>query len=78
VRTETSQDVGHDLSLDIQGLPPAPDDPNLDAALGELDKQADLDQSMRQQQELAREPNVSTGTPDVPRNQPTPAPPSHP
>lgn len=38
-----------DLSVIVQGLPPAPDDPDLEAALAELDAKADRDALMQQQ-----------------------------
>jgi|SRR5271154_3792535 len=58
VHSGTSQRPGRDPALDIQGLPPAPDDPDLEAALSDLDKQADLDQSMRQQHGLDQHPDA--------------------
>jgi hypothetical protein len=65
--SQTSEGPGHDLSLDIQGLPPAPADPDLEAALSDLDKQADLDQLMWQQRGLGQRPPVPTaGSPTAP------------
>jgi hypothetical protein len=63
VHSETSEGPRHDLALDIQGLPPAPDDPDLEAALSVLDKEADLEQSMRQQHGLGQHPPVPTAGP---------------
>ena len=63
VHSETSEVPGRDLALDIQGLPPAPDDPDLEAALSDLDKQADLEQLMRQQHGLGQQPTVPTAGP---------------
>jgi len=48
------------LSLDMQSTPPAPDDPDLEHALSDLDKQADLDQLMSQQRGLGDQPPQST------------------
>jgi hypothetical protein len=67
--SHTSEDPGHDLSLDIQGLPPAPGDPDLEAALSDLDKQADLDQLMWEQHGLGQRPPVpAAGSPAAPRD----------
>ena len=59
VQSEPSTGPGHDLSLDIQGLPPARDDPDLEAALSDLDRQADLEQ----QHGLRQQPVVPTAGP---------------
>ena len=77
VHSETSEGAGHDLALDIKGLPPAPDDPDLEAALSDLDKEADLEQSMRQQHGLGQHPPVPTAGPPaaLPDRQPPDAPP---
>ena len=64
VVSKLSEEPGHDLSIDTQGLPAAPDDPDLEAALSDLDRQADLDQSMRRQHGLGEPPPVpTTGSP---------------
>jgi hypothetical protein len=64
---QTSEGPGHDLSLDIQGLPPAPGDPDLEAALSDLDKQADLDQLLWQQYGFGQRPPVpAAGSPAAP------------
>jgi hypothetical protein len=53
------------LSLDVQSTPPAPDDPDLDRALSDLDRQADLDQLMWQQRGLGEQspPAPTAGPP---------------
>jgi hypothetical protein len=79
--SQTPEGPGHDLSLDIQRLPPAPADPELEAALSDLDKQADLDQLTWQQTELGQRPPVPTAEPPaaLPDGQaPAPAPQSSP
>lgn len=58
-----------DLSLDVQGLSAGRDDPDLEAALNDLDKQADLDELMRRPPEADQPPPL---TPDA---GPSPAPP---
>jgi hypothetical protein len=63
MHSETSVGPRHHLALDIPGLPPAPDDPDLEAALSDLDKQADLDELMRQQHGLGQHPPVPTAGP---------------
>lgn len=65
VLPQISEGPDHDLSLDIQGLPPAPPDPDLEAALSDLDKRADFDQSMRQQHGLDQRPPVPTAGPSA-------------
>jgi hypothetical protein len=56
---QTSEGPGHDLSLDSQGLPPASPDPDLEAALSDLDKRADFDQ----RHSLDQRPPVPTAGP---------------
>jgi hypothetical protein len=48
------------LTLEIQGTPPAPDDPDLEHALSDLDRQADLDQQLWQQRGLGDQPPQSS------------------
>jgi len=69
-----SEGPGHDLSLDVQGLPAASEDPDLEAALGDLDRQAALDNSMREQHGPGEPPGPTAGPPvDVPDgNRPAP------
>jgi hypothetical protein len=77
VHSETSVGPGHGLAIDVQGLPPAPDDPDLEAALSDLDREADREQSMREQQGLSQHPPVPTAGPPAapPGGQPPGAPP---
>jgi hypothetical protein len=64
VTAKSAKGTGPDLSLDVQGLPAAPDDPDLEAALSDLDRQADLDHSMREQH-VPGEPLVPAAGPPV-------------
>lgn len=64
----------HDPSLETQALPPAPGDPDLEAALDALDNQADRDQSIWQQQELGQPPTTAVlpdGQAPIPPQQPS-------
>lgn len=47
-----------DPARDVQDLPPAQGDPELEAALSDLDKQAELDESMRRQPAPGQQPPV--------------------
>ncbi|MDT5202262.1 MAG: hypothetical protein QOE52_2884 [Mycobacterium sp.] len=66
VTAKPAEVPGHDLSLDVQGLPAAPDDPELEAALSDLDRQAGLDHSMREQHGLGEPPVAAPGPPVAP------------
>jgi hypothetical protein len=52
----------------MQTAPPAPDDPDLEHALNDLDKQADLDQLMLQQRGLGDQPPQSSPSPTAAPN----------
>lgn len=62
VQSEPAAPPQHDLYVDVQDLPAARDDPDLEAALSDLDKQADLDESMRRQPGPGQPPPL---TPDA-------------
>jgi hypothetical protein len=47
----------------MQSTPPARDDPDLEQALNDLDRQADLDQLMWQQRGLGEQPPALNGEP---------------
>jgi hypothetical protein len=61
--SEPSDGQRHDLSVDVQALPPAPDAPDLEAALSDLDKQADRDELIRQQRGPGEQPPVVVDAP---------------
>lgn len=77
LQPQSSAGPRHDPSLEAQALPPAPGDPDLEAALDALDNQADRDQSIWQQQELGQPPTTA-GPPAVLPDGQAPIPPQQP
>ncbi|WP_459976248.1 hypothetical protein, partial [Mycobacterium avium] len=69
MQSEPAATPQDDLSSDVQNLPAVGDDPELEAALTDLDKQAELDDLMR------RRPGPGQLPPLAPNAQPTATPP---